>query len=60
MPILGPFPDGGYELWCGECNSKITCFSPEEIDSTEKLIYYDLFICKDCLKIMENEKIKLE
>ena len=55
MVILGPFPDGGYELWCPECNCKITCFAIEELDSIEKIKEYENFICSNCLPILNNK-----
>ena len=61
MAIMGPFPDGGYELWCPCCNSKISCFSPAEIMDVTKRLQYELFICKDCLPILsDGEKKELQ
>ena len=64
MPIIGPFPDGGYELWCAECGSKITCFGLEEIfipikSSVEQFKIYDNFICSDCLPILNAQDINI-
>ena len=51
MPIIGPFPDGGYELWCGACHTKITCLDPRELKNQKK--QYEKFICKDYLPIIK-------
>jgi hypothetical protein len=66
MAILGPYPDGGYELWCNECGVKITCFSiaemfgdKEDFDlqkNIEKFKDYDNFYCSDCLPILKDKK----
>lgn len=62
MAILGPFPDGGYELWCDGCGGKITCFSLSEIFDNEnigqiieKFKSYDTFYCSDCLPILKDK-----
>jgi len=50
--IIGPFPDGGYELWCSGCGVKLTCFSIVEMlcdDNPKRMFtYYERFRCKDC------------
>lgn len=65
MAIQGPYPDGGYELWCDGCGCKITCFSIVEIfgnketfnleEVEKKFKEYDTFYCSDCLPILGNK-----
>ena len=55
MAIQGPFPDGGYELWCPECCCKITCFGPEELKNINKRRLYENFVCSDCLPILKKD-----
>jgi len=54
MAIQGPYPDGGYEIWCANCGGKVTCFGLEELfyipndNRLRRFITYQRWVCKDC------------
>ena len=52
MAIIGPFPDGGFQLHCSDCGIKLNCFGLEDIFNSEiperTFIYYNRFVEKEC------------